>query len=206
MHLNFFDLESLKQKLEKLPQLHRMAFAASICERMLPNYNAFSRMENWGDPSVPRKVLDEIWQVLQGRQIDETRIRQLQKDLEGVCPDSDSNDFCNAYYLFEAQEALFSIEYILIAYLNKSLEYIIRVVMSARFETIQKFIEERDENFRETVHENELEEIVTHPLAVREMAKENEDLQLLKSIEYLECDFLESLRNSNNGKSLLDYY
>ena len=66
MNLNFFDLETLKQELEKLPQLHRMAFAASICEKMLPNYYAFYRMENWGDPSVQRKVLDEIWQHLAG--------------------------------------------------------------------------------------------------------------------------------------------
>ena len=64
MNLHFFDLDTLEKELKKLPHLHRVAFATSICERMLPIYNAFCRMENWGDPSVLRKALDEIWQIL----------------------------------------------------------------------------------------------------------------------------------------------
>ncbi|HEY9666133.1 MAG TPA: DUF416 family protein [Coleofasciculaceae cyanobacterium] len=45
MHLHFYDLEALEEEVKALPPLHRVAFVASICERMLPNYNAFSRTE-----------------------------------------------------------------------------------------------------------------------------------------------------------------
>jgi uncharacterized protein len=204
MNLHFFDLEVLTRELENLPQLHRIAFVASICERMLPSYNAFSQMENWGDLSVPRKVLDEIWQLLQGKEIDEMTIRQFQKDLDYICPDSDSNIFCDSYYLFEAQEAIFSIEYTLIAYLSKSIEYIIRVVISARFEVIQRFIEERNDEFVKTNYSNELNAIANHPIAVKEITKENEELELLKGINFLEYRVVEFLHNSNNGKSLID--
>ncbi|MEZ2250370.1 hypothetical protein [Microcoleus sp.] len=48
--------------------------------------------------------------------------------------------------------------------------------------------------------------MASHPFAVREMAKEAEDLQRLKETETLTRDFLEWLRTSshNNGKSLID--
>jgi uncharacterized protein len=49
MELCFFHIDDLEQKLKQLSPLHQLAFAASICERMLPNYNAFSRMENCGE-------------------------------------------------------------------------------------------------------------------------------------------------------------
>lgn len=47
--------------------------------------------------------------------------------------------------------------------------------------------------------------IASHPLAVREMAKQTEDLQRLKGTDILDEDFLEWLRTSsnNNGVSLI---
>jgi uncharacterized protein YjaG (DUF416 family) len=209
MNLHFFDLEALKQELKELPPLHRVAFAASICERLLPNYNAFSRMENWGDPSVPRKALDEVWQILEGKPADVAKVRQLREDCgrENVCPDSD--EFYDSYYVFEAQEALLALRATLLAYLDSDLQNIIWVVQGARFNTIELFIRARDESFNASQYKdrkNELEAIANHPLAVREMAKENEDLQRLKDTETLDSDFLEWLRTSfnNGGRSTID--
>jgi uncharacterized protein YjaG (DUF416 family) len=207
MNLEFYDLNALKQELKALSPLHRIVFAASICERLLPNYNAFCRMENWGDPSVLRKALDEIWQVvLQGKSIDVVQIHQFQEDLNRVCPDSESDDVCDACYLFEAQQAVFAIDYTLIACLEPGLQHIIQVVQCVRFHTIEAFIEEKDESFKASQYENEFEAIANHPMAVREMAKENEDLQRLKEVEALEPEFLEWLRTSfdNGGRSLID--
>ncbi len=50
------------------------------------------------------------------------------------------------------------------------------------------------------------EAIASHPLAVREMAKQSKDLQRLKQAEKLDRDFVEWLRTSfdNDGKSLID--
>ncbi|MBC6423541.1 MAG: DUF416 family protein [Hormoscilla sp. SP5CHS1] len=60
-----------------MPQIHRLAFAAACCERLLPTYNAFCRRENWGNPALLRKALDEVWQVLQGKSVDAARISEL---------------------------------------------------------------------------------------------------------------------------------
>lgn len=37
-----FNLDYLKQELKQQSHLHQVAFAASICERMLPMYEKFS--------------------------------------------------------------------------------------------------------------------------------------------------------------------
>ncbi len=209
MNSYFFDISDLEKELRQLPHLHRVAFAASICERMLPNYNAFSQMENWGIPSVPRKALDEIWQILEGKPTDVVEIRQLREDCsrENILPDSD--DFYDSYYLAEAQEALFAICSTLLACIDLDLQNIIWVVKSARFNTIELFIRARDESFKASHYKdkkNKLEAIANHSLAVREMAKENEDLQRLKEMKTLEREFLEWLRTSfnNDGKSIID--
>ncbi|MCL1474697.1 DUF416 family protein [Argonema antarcticum] len=209
MNLHFFDISGLEKELRQLPPLHRVAFAASICERILPNYNAFSRMENWGDPSVPRKALDEIWQILAGKPADVAKVRQLREDCscEDVLPDSD--EFYDSYYILEAQEAIFAICSTLLAYIDSDLRNIIWVVKNARFNTIELFICARDKLFNASQYKDDKDKLVAianHPLAVREMTKENEDLERLKEMKTLDRDFLEWLRTSfdNDGKSIID--
>lgn len=165
-------------------------------------------MENWGDPSVPRKALDAIWQALKTKSADETEILELAQNCirDDVCPDSD--EFYDSYYLMEAQEALFAIHNCLQAYLNPiTMKFIHQVVIGARFNTIELFIRARDKSFNAKQYkdkEERLDAISNHFLANQEILKENEDLQLLKGVESLECDFIESLCNSNNGKSLIN--
>lgn len=77
MNLRFYDFETLEKELEGLPGLHRIAFAAACCERLLPNYNAFAREESWGAPFIFRNALNEIWQILQGKPVDVATIQQL---------------------------------------------------------------------------------------------------------------------------------
>ncbi|MEH2094220.1 DUF416 family protein [Nostoc sp.] len=38
MNLNFFEFDTLQEELKQLPTPHQLAFAASVCERLLPNY------------------------------------------------------------------------------------------------------------------------------------------------------------------------
>ena len=207
MNQQLFEFDTLEKKLLELPPFHQVAFAASCCERMLPNYNAFSRMYSWGDPSVPRTALDEVWQILQGKPINTSLVHQLKEDCgrEDVFPDSlDFDDYC-----FEAQEALIAIRSTLATCLSSNSEIIISITKNAR-NTIELFIPFQDESFNISSEKDGSETfksaIASHPLAVREMAKEADDLQRLKEAKVLDKDFLEWLRNSfdNEGKSLID--
>ncbi|MGB3403987.1 MAG: DUF416 family protein [Microcoleaceae cyanobacterium] len=208
MTLQFYDLDLLEEELKQLPHFHSVAFAASICERMLPMYNKFSQMENWGKPSLLRKSLNEIWLILHGKYIDSSKLYQLIKylDSENVYPDDQTEYFCHFDYLFEAQFTVSALYSTLTALLTLDLKYIIGVVKNARFETIERFITERNNLIEADNSQDEKELIANHPLAKQELAKQNEDLQRLKEAETLYPELLEWLRNSshNNGKNLID--
>ncbi|XZO03390.1 MAG: DUF416 family protein [Microcoleus sp.] len=206
MKLNFFEFNVLGNPLGSLPPFHRLAFAASICERLLPNYNAFSKIENFGNFCVLRQALDEIWQFLQNTSVDRTRVPQLIYDCDSDLIIPHADDF-GAGYALEAQEAAFALCNTLEACLNPTPEAILKVAEHAT-NTIDAFI-----NFDETFSLLQSQDITkykqvvaNHRLAVREMAKQTEDLRRLKEIEILDREFLEWLRTSsyNGGRSLID--
>ena len=209
MNMHFFEFDTLEKELEDLPGLHRVAFAAACCERLLPNYSAFCRMYDFGDATIPRNALDEVWEILQGKPVDTERINQLREDCgrEDIFPDD--LDFGGADNCFEGQEALIAIRATLAACLDPTLENIVHIASSAR-NTIEISIRHNDESWNVSWEKDGKEKyysaIVSHPLAVREMAKEAEDLQRLKETETLNRDFIEWLRTSsdNNWKSLID--
>jgi len=199
MNLKFYDFESLEKELEQLPALHRIAFAASGCERLLPNYNAFSREENWGDPLILRKALDEVWEILRGKPIDVEAIEQLRIDCysDDIVPHSE--DFSG--YVGQAQEACSAIYHTLNACINPTTKTIIKAAkyLAAAIELFQDWDVDMDEP-------EYIETIARHPFAIREMAKQNEDLQRLKEAKSLNPELLEWLQTSshNNGKSLIN--
>jgi uncharacterized protein len=49
-------IELIKAEIEELPPLNRIAFAASCCERLLPNYYIFAREESEGNPDALRNA------------------------------------------------------------------------------------------------------------------------------------------------------
>ena len=206
MTLQFYDLDSLKEELKQLPHFHRVAFAASICERMLPMYNTFSQMENWGQPSVLRELLDKMWLILEGKTIDSSKVHQMMEECscEDVCPNIEDYNFDNLDYLYEAFFTVSALYSTLTALLTVDLMYIIGVVKNARFETIEGFITERDNLIETDNPKDEMKLIANHPLAKQELAKEIEDLQRLKNAEKLKPELLEWLRTTSCSKSIID--
>jgi uncharacterized protein len=199
------ELDVSQEELEELPPLHRLAFAASICERMLPNYAAFSKTTGMGNFAVLRSALDEIWEILQGKPINVEIIDRLLRDCQDAVPDRDDG----GQYNYEAEETAIAILYTLEANLEPTPSRVAKVsehvgdllynLVLAEKETIDPCWEEKPFN-------DQIKDVVRHPFAVREIAKQNEDLQRLKSIKTLDPDFLKWLRTSfdNDGKSLID--
>ena len=207
-----YDLEPLEKELKKLPPLHRLAFAASMGERAMPTYNAFVREEGWGNPTVLREALDEIWEIVLGKSVNKAKIEQLMLNIDAVTPHED--DFSGSKYCFNAVEAV-DVTYTILNIIVDSATSLEEsnfalVAISIRqaiagFIIIEKDIEGDPSWFEKTLEE-EYQAIASHPFAVREIAKESEDLQRLKEVETLDEDFVEWLRFSfdNDGKSVLD--
>ena len=198
----------MEQELAGLPPLHRVAFAASLCERLLPNYSAFARDGGWGDPSILRVALDEVWQILQGKPLDELKIHQLMEDCSNIYPSGD--DSYDSHYLPEAEAAVIAITNTLYLCLDPTPERTIGVAMQAQetlFSFINLLVSLKDPlSWDKKTLAEQRKEVVIHPFTVREMTKQSEDLQQLKETGTLDRNFLEWLRTSfdNGGKSLID--
>ncbi|MDI9637612.1 DUF416 family protein [Oscillatoria amoena NRMC-F 0135] len=207
LHLSFeYEKRAeLVKELEIISPLHRLAFAASICERMLPNYSALAR-ETKSDPFVLRKALDEVWQILQGKAVDAKIINRLIDECECARPEEGDPWF----YLYEGSMAVVTTCYVLDACLDPTPQSIARVAERAGdilFESIFSEKLDADPNWGKNLsYAEQKKEIATHPFVVRERVKQNEDFQRLKEIEPLDRDFLEWLRTSfdNAGRSLID--
>ena len=197
----------MEKELEELPPSHRVVFAASCCERLLPNYSAFGREEGWGDFTILRTALDEVWQILQGKPLNVTEISQLIENCVDAVPDADD---VSSSYIAEAQEAASAIGVTIQLCLDPTPQDAIAVVRAVK-ETLFGFVDWIEESkdptgWGEKPYAELTKEIDNHPFSVREMAKQREDLQRLKEVETLDREFLERLRTSshNNGKSLID--
>ncbi len=204
--LSFKNLDVLTKELERLPPLHRVAFAASICERLLPNYTAFYKEKNWGNPTTLRASLDEVWQILEGKPVDAEVIHQLVADCEDAIPDADYG----GPYVYPAQQTTLATRLTLEACLTPTPECVAKVANCASDILFEWFFAEKDEVdpswCDEKSLDEQMEDVASHPFGIRELTKEIEDLQRLKNVETLNHTFLEWLRTSynNNGKSLID--
>src|SRR4051812_43018516 len=85
----------LIQEIAALPPSHRIVFAASCSERLIPNYAAFSRMEGWGDTGVLLHALNAAWDHIAGMSLSEPRVRELLAACERIAPDTE--DFSSIY-------------------------------------------------------------------------------------------------------------
>jgi uncharacterized protein YjaG (DUF416 family) len=200
-------MKALEKEIAELPPTHRIAFAASCCERMIPNYSAFSRAEGWGDPAMLRTALDEVWEILQGKLVDTERIHQLQQYCEGAVPDFDYLN--NGVYAYEALQSAKSISHCLELCLNPTSHIVNKIaerVVNIVTEYIRILKEDADSSWLNKTYAEQNEDIDNHPFTIREIAKQREDLQRLKEIKTLDREFLEWLRTSfdNGGRSLID--
>jgi len=210
MNLKFNQLDVLEKELEALPLLHQVAFATACCERLLPKYNIFSREAGWGDSYFLRTALDEVWQILEGKPVDETKLRQILSDCDDsdkISPDAD--DCHSSKYVAEAQRTAGAICYTLELCLEPTLQRVVlvaRQVTETLFEFLDWKFQEASDSWDAKSFKEQMEVIANHPFTVREIAKQNEDLQRLKQRSTLDQEFLQWLRisSNNSGKSLID--
>lgn len=63
-----FDEVALKQRLQSMQDWQIIAFTSLCCERMLPNFNIFSKETLFGDPLILRKAIDVAWRYIEDQQ------------------------------------------------------------------------------------------------------------------------------------------
>lgn len=191
-----FDIDVLKQRLETLSAKQRIAFAASCCERLLPNYYAFAAMEKWGNAALLRKALDEVWGLLKGRIPSRDRVEQLIAECERVIPDTE--DFCSASVSAALDAGVCIIE-TLHCCLDGDAEHAVTVASQAR-DTVHMYVQARDDvSYSDPEWE---QRIFNDPLMIEELEKQEQDLKDIESTCELTAEFLDRLRESSSASGL----
>lgn len=208
MNLKLYEFNVLEAELTELSPVHRLVFAASCCERLLPNYSLVKQEDGWGDPSILRNALNKVWSFIEGQPVNAKQIRQLLKVCQEAVPNAD--DVSGSQYYVEAQEAASAICFTLEACLDPTPKNIIKVPKCVT-NTIDGYLSAmkdiEDSNWwEEKSLEEQKEEFSKHVFAIGEIAKQSEDLQNLKPVEKLDINFIQCFRTSfvNQRKSLLD--
>ncbi|MDX2043932.1 MAG: DUF416 family protein [Acidobacteriota bacterium] len=186
-----FDLEELTQELQMLPKTHRIAFAASCCERLLPNYQAFTLIEQWGNWRVLRESLDNVWEWLKGEVLSNEQLLSLSEQCEAIAPDTE--DF-SSLFTSSALDAANAVALTLQSCIKGDAAKCGEVASLAR-ETIDMYIQMRD-NLDYSDLDFEIK-ILNDSLMQEEMRKQAEDINSLKKAATLTEDFLINLKKSS---------
>jgi len=176
-----FSNRSLESKLEELPHPHRLAFAASCCERAFPNYVVFSQQAHWGGPATLRASLNTVWDFIEDSSGALADLAELVQKAQAATPDLD--DFSTSEVDLQAaaaQEAAFMVRLLLQFCQDNQLSYAMRITTFAR-DTIDMYVQTIE---KLDPADPELDrEIAQHPLMVEEIGKQEDDLLRLTQIK-----------------------
>jgi len=191
----------MERTIDSLPLLKKLALGASCCERLLPNYLAFSLMENWGDPQRLRAALDKVWMGL----VNESHLVELhnisRSDLIQIIPDTEN---FTTLFTSLAGDAVASIVYAIESYLNpsESTEKILLVLQVAQNSIFQYLVAVNDAEISAHIEQPSFEEAVfNYPLMTAEIDNQTSDLNLIESSD-LDSDVVQRLRVSSENSGI----
>jgi uncharacterized protein YjaG (DUF416 family) len=186
---------SLERGLQELPHSHRLAFAASCCERAYPNYVIFFQCAHRGDSAALRTSLNRVWDFIEGsaRIVDD--LVELEQKCESVTPDLDNFSTSDIdLQAAAAQEATFMVRLLLQFCRDNQLSYATRISTFAR-DTIDMYVQ-AVEKFDPADPQLD-EKIAQHPLMLREVQEQESDLLKLTQMK-TRADLQEFRRHATN--------
>lgn len=93
------------QRMRDLSFYQQAAVAATLLERMIPNYQLFAEVSGFGDAAPVRHTLDLVWEWLQVRRA-KINFERLQEELELLTPEISHFDIFGVYPAVDAITAL----------------------------------------------------------------------------------------------------
>lgn len=183
----------LKAHLLSLSDSHRAVFGISCCERLLPNYERFVADEHWGDAQVLRMSMDYIWDAIRENSVDAVRIKALANRCESIFPDTEE---FSSVFTSGALDAGSAIVELLRFFVDRSLQRILNI-SELSFDTVDMYIQDLlDIDYSEADYETK---ISAHPLMVREIETQIEDLITLKNNPVIDEELIDRFRNQKSN-------
>ena len=105
--------QNLKYRLLKLSPESILTFGLICAERLYPNYIAFSKANNWGEPQVLREALDFAWKsLLEAKPADSASLEVLQQKCLANTPDADNFESYMSHGLDAACAAAYVLDFL----------------------------------------------------------------------------------------------
>lgn len=191
------DTIKLGEDLAKLPLYHRIAFAASCCERLVSNYDAFALATKTGNTEIIHSALETIWAFIAEKNISVFKLNQLVEECEKLVPDSEE---FGTVYVGAATNAIIAIIRTLESCRDSKTEGIVNIA--------QLLLDAIDEYLHivnvPSVGYAQLSDdfdmwLQQAPLFTSELQKQQKDLIYLESQEKLTSDEINKLRLSSSN-------
>ncbi|QSX34760.1 YjaG family protein [Shewanella avicenniae] len=192
------------KRLKTLNFQQKKLFAIALCQRMLPNYQLFAEVSEFGNAAVLDTLLQLLWQSLYDPKLKLNIEAQLAK-LEENTPEPSDFDMYGVYPALDAVVALSSF----LGALQSKIEDDITNISKLSSSTVANYVEELlDEEF---ANEDALEDaIFAHPVMQQERELQMSLLEIVEDNPELDADFVKALRKeivmdgvSNIGISVL---
>ncbi|WP_065187952.1 YjaG family protein [Shewanella woodyi] len=175
------------KRVKALDFQQKKVFAIALCQRMLPNYQLFSEVCDFGDPQVLDTVLNLLWQSSYDSKL-KLNIDIYLERLELNTPDPANFDVYGVYPAMDATTALIA----LLSALQSKIEEDIVNISKLSSSTVANYIE--------AISDVELDEeafddfIFNHEVMLDEKALQENLLTLIEDNPKLNAEFIKSLR------------
>lgn len=185
----------MKQKANNFQQMRDLTFyqqaaiAATLLERMLPNYQLFSEVTSTGDAVLTRNILNLIWEWLTVKRV-KINFEKLTDELDVVTPEVTHFDIFGVYPAVDCATAL---DTMLNGIMQQDSAEFINVAKISQA-TVARLIEyETDE--QDISNEAELKKVVRdHPLMQYEMECLAELIELVRPIQTFDREQMLTLK------------
>lgn len=177
------------QQMRELNLAQQAAIAASLLERMLPNYQLFSEVSQFGDPVLVRKILDLCWEWLTVPKA-KINFERLAEELELATPEVNHYDMFGVYPAVDCATAL---DMMLNGIREQDAAEFVNVAKISQA-TVARLIEYEAEDADITT-EAELKKLVRdHPLMQYEMECLAELIELVKPMTRIGREQMQQLK------------
>ncbi len=188
-----FDPNAISVVLVALSKGHRIAFCGAVAERLIPNYEAFSREEGWGNIRVLRKGLNTVWDCAVGASPSQADVVALLQECDSVTPEPGEFDSDLASAALDAANAVSAA---LSCCVDGDPAHCADVATYAR-DTVDMYVQIRGDV---DSNDPDLEaKIRTHPLMIHEMERQRSDLRLLQAATDLEAAIVQRLKGTGES-------
>lgn len=177
------------QRMRELGFYQQAAVAATLLERMIPNYQLFAEVTETGDGALVRHGLDMVWEWLQVKRA-KINFERIQEELELVTPEVTNFDMFGVY---PAVDAITALDMMLNGIREQDSAEFIHVAKISQA-SVARLIEHQTEE-AEVTSETELKKIVRdHELMQYEMDCLADLLEICSQIKEFGRDEIKALK------------